>query len=56
MSPAASARACAADYPALRETAAHVTASTYEGRFEFALNMQVVALRPELDRTGGVPA
>ncbi|MFI9047218.1 TetR/AcrR family transcriptional regulator C-terminal domain-containing protein [Streptomyces sp. NPDC053427] len=44
------------DYPALREAAAHVVAGTYEERFEFALNMQVVALRAELDPMGGGPA
>ncbi|MER7049109.1 TetR/AcrR family transcriptional regulator C-terminal domain-containing protein [Streptomyces jumonjinensis] len=40
------------EYPALSEAASHVAAGTYEERFEFALNMQVVALRVELDRMG----
>ncbi|GAA2591668.1 TetR/AcrR family transcriptional regulator C-terminal domain-containing protein [Streptomyces tubercidicus] len=37
-------------YPALSAAASHAAAGTYEERFEFALNMQVVALRAELDR------
>ncbi|MFJ6698258.1 TetR/AcrR family transcriptional regulator C-terminal domain-containing protein [Streptomyces sp. NPDC091272] len=39
-------------YPALSTAASHVSAGTYEERFEFALNMQVVALRAELAGAG----
>ncbi|MER8186050.1 TetR/AcrR family transcriptional regulator C-terminal domain-containing protein [Kitasatospora sp. NPDC094015] len=40
-------------YPALREASAHVAAGTFDERFEFALDMQVVALGAELARTAG---
>ncbi|MFJ2742951.1 TetR/AcrR family transcriptional regulator C-terminal domain-containing protein [Streptomyces sp. NPDC087440] len=43
-------------YPALSAAASHVAAGTYEERFEFALNMQVVALRAELDREADRPS
>ncbi|MGW7576032.1 hypothetical protein [Streptomyces sp. NPDC054765] len=42
-------------YPALSKAASHVVAGTFEERFEFALNRQVVALRAELDRTRDTP-
>ncbi|MEU9153480.1 TetR/AcrR family transcriptional regulator C-terminal domain-containing protein [Streptomyces sp. NPDC048417] len=40
-----------AEFPALREASAHITAGTFDERFEFALDMQVTALRAELSRT-----
>jgi len=39
-------------FPALRKAAAYVTAGTFDERFEFALDMQMTALRVELGRTG----
>ncbi|MCZ1011497.1 TetR/AcrR family transcriptional regulator C-terminal domain-containing protein [Streptomyces lydicus] len=44
------------DYPALSKVASQVVAGTFEERFEFALNMQVIALRTELDRTSDAPS
>ncbi|MEU8483372.1 TetR/AcrR family transcriptional regulator C-terminal domain-containing protein [Streptomyces sp. NPDC048641] len=43
-----------AEFPALRAASAYVTAGTFDERFEFALGMQVTALKAELGRT--VPA
>ncbi|MFD3583088.1 TetR/AcrR family transcriptional regulator C-terminal domain-containing protein [Streptomyces sp. NPDC058683] len=40
-----------AEFPALREASSHLTAGTFDERFEFALDMQVTALRAELSRS-----
>ncbi|WP_406124187.1 TetR/AcrR family transcriptional regulator C-terminal domain-containing protein [Streptomyces sp. NBC_00989] len=39
-------------FPALRKASAYVIAGTFDERFEFALDMQMTALRVELARTG----
>ncbi|WP_190125641.1 TetR/AcrR family transcriptional regulator C-terminal domain-containing protein [Streptomyces inusitatus] len=42
-------------FPALRAAAAHITAGTFDERFEFALDMQLTALKAELARAGDRP-
>ncbi|MFG2097464.1 TetR/AcrR family transcriptional regulator C-terminal domain-containing protein [Streptomyces sp. NPDC048612] len=40
------------EFPALRAASAHITTGSFDERFEFALDMQVAALRAELARSG----
>jgi TetR/AcrR family tetracycline transcriptional repressor len=42
-----------AEFPALKAASAYITAGTFDERFDFALEMQVTAVKAELARIGG---